>query len=172
MSISIAYFVSYSHADKRLAHRLLDLIQPRLAIQKGFSFSQWIDNAIDPGQHWSDEISTALATCDFGLMLISPSFLASGFIRTEELPVFIEQVRSGTSLTHTRVRKPLVPVMLEQVPLDGTADLSGLEQIQIFRDRDGRSFATTRGPNSTAFADQLVSAITTKLRRLNSAAVP
>lgn len=61
------------------------------------------------------------------------------------------------------IRKPLVPVMLKPIPMDGAADLAGLEQLQILRNREGRSFSQTRGPTADAFAEQLVSAILAKL---------
>jgi hypothetical protein len=168
----LKYFVSYAHADKAAAHKLLDLLHPRLAILRGYSLSHWIDDAIEVGERWTDTIEDALAACDFGLLLLSPAFFASGFIRREELPTFIGQTQGPTGQARTRVRKPLVPVMLKHVPLDGSADLAGLEQLQVFRDRDGRSFDRTRGHLGDAFADQLTRAIATKLARLHPATSP
>ncbi len=159
------YFVSYARADRADAGRLLGLLQPRLAIMRGFGFSHWIDDAIAVGERWTDAIDDALSSCDFGLLLLSPAFFASGFIRREELPVFIEQTRTPAGQARTRVRKPLVPVLLKQVPLDGSADLAGLEQLQVFRDRENRSFAQTRGHVRDAFASHLARAIATKLAR-------
>ncbi len=62
----------------------------------------------------------AIDNCDFGLLLISPAYLASKFITEKELPVFV----SGEKLS--------IPVMLN--PVDFTRhDLKGLEKKQIFR---------------------------------------
>ena len=172
MTVHLNYFVSYAHADKAAAQNLLQLLHPRLAILRGYSFSHWIDDAIEPGTRWTDAIGDALTACDFGLLLLSPSFLASNFIRRDELPVFIGQIQGPTGQAHTRVRKPLVPVLLKDVPLDGSADLAGLEQLQMFRDHEGRSFDRTRGHLRDAFADQLTQAIATKLARLHPATSP
>jgi len=170
MPKDLSYFVSYARADQPQPRRLLDLLAPRLAIARGYRFSPWVDDRIEVGERWTDAIGAALGGCDFGLLLLTPAFFASGFIRREELPIFIERVADPGALAgsepSTRIRKPLVPVMLRPIPLDGSADLAGLEQLQVFRDREGRAFTRTRGPTADAFADQLVAAILTKLRRL------
>jgi hypothetical protein len=170
MPRDLAYFLSYARADRPQVERLRDLLAPRLAIVRDFRFTGWIDDQIHVGERWTDAIDAALAGCDFGLMLLSPAFFASGFIRSEELPRFIELVAGpGTgpgAAVQTRIRKPLVPVMLKPVPLDGSADLAGLEQVQVFRDREGRAFSQTRGTTAEAFADALVAAILAKLRVL------
>lgn len=153
MPLDLTYFVSYARADKEPTIKLLELLQPRLAIARGFRFAHWIDDRIGLGERWNDEIGTALAACDFGLMLLSPAFFASGFIRREELPHFIEQVRDpvadpsapARTQTQTRIRKPLVPVILKPIPMDGAADLAGLEQLQIFRDHEGGASARPAG---------------------------
>ncbi|WP_157817376.1 toll/interleukin-1 receptor domain-containing protein [Candidatus Thiodictyon syntrophicum] len=170
MTVELTYFVSYAHADQAPTGRLLDLLAPRLAIARGYRFRHWIDDRIAVGERWTDAIGAVLAGCDFGLLLLSPSFLASGFIRREELPTFIERISNpgggAGSEAETRIRKPLVPVMLKPIPLDGSADLAGLDQLQLFRDRERRAFTETRGHTADAFADQLVAAMLTKLRRI------
>ncbi len=169
MPRDLAYFLSYARADRPQVERLRGLLAPRLAIVRGFRFTGWIDDEIRLGERWTDAIEAALAGCDLGLMLLSPAFFASGFIRREELPHFIDQSAAPAApgaTGQTRIRKPLVPVMLKPVPLDGSADLAGLEQLQVFRDRAGRAFSQTRGPTADAFADDLVAAILSKLRVL------
>ncbi|MCG6861593.1 MAG: hypothetical protein LJE70_10015 [Chromatiaceae bacterium] len=83
----------------------------------------------------------------------------TGFITGTELPHFIEKRDTGAP----SIRKPTIPVGMIPIPLDGPADLKGLEQIQIFRDRDGRWFDRTRGHIRTDFADQLTAAIVDRL---------
>jgi hypothetical protein len=170
MPRDLAYFVSYARTDHAQVERLSSLLTPRLTIVRDFRFTGWIDDEIRVGERWTDAIGAALAGCDFGLMLLSPAFFASGFIRREELPHFIDQSAAPTATSgatgQTRIRKPLVPVMLKPVPLDCSADLAGLEQLQVFRDREGRAFSQTRGTTADAFTDALVAAILAKLRVL------
>ncbi|WP_089725512.1 toll/interleukin-1 receptor domain-containing protein [Candidatus Thiosymbion oneisti] len=159
MRIRKNFFVSYARADGHLPNRLLELLRPRLAIMQGFDCDTWIDTMIPVGAAWRREIDTALAQCDFGLLLLSPGFFASRFISERELPRFLGLGPDGG----IRIRKPIVPVGLKYVPLDGSADLKGLDQIQIFRDSQDRWFNQTRGQVSETFADQLVAAIVAKL---------
>jgi len=159
-------FVSYAHTDKAQAQALMELLAPRLAISSHYEFSAWIDDDISLGSRWTDAIDTALRDCDFGLLLLSPAFFASGFIRRDELPTFIDQVRRPGQGNHTRLRKPVIPVQLKAIPLDGSADLAGLEQLQLFTDDQGRAFHQLRGHLKDGFADQLVSAMLRRLRTL------
>ncbi len=160
MSIRNKFFVSYARADDPLPGRLLDLLRPRLAIMQGFDCDAWIDTMIPVGADWRREIDRALDRCDFGLLLVSPGFFASRFISDRELPRFLDLGPEG-DLT---IRKPIVPVGLKAVPMDGSADLKGLERTQIFHDSQGRWFNRTRGHVSETFVDELVKAIAAKLK--------
>ena len=166
MPRAISYFVSYAHADKAQAQALMALLAPRLAISSDYQFNGWIDDDIPLGSRWTDEIDKALLDCDFGLLLLSPAFFASHFIRRDELPTFIEQVRQPGQGAVTRLRKPVIPVQLKPIPLDGSADLAGLEQLQVFTDRESRAFHQLRGHLKDRFADELVSATLRRLRTL------
>jgi hypothetical protein len=166
MPSPLRYFVSYAHADKAQAQALMQLLADRLAISSHYRFSAWIDDDIPLGSRWTDEIATALKDCDFGLLLLSPAFFASDCIRRDELPTFIDQVRRPGQGNHTRLLKPVIPVQLKAIPLDGSADLAGLDQLQIFTDAEGRAFHGLRGHLKDRFADQLVSKTVRRLRTL------
>ena len=155
MHIIASHFKHYP-----LPTRLLDLLQPRLAIMKGVDCDARLDTMIPVGADWHREIDQALDCCDFGLLLLSPGFFASRFISRQELPRFLGLgPDSGIS-----IRKPIFPVGLEAVPLDGSADLKGLDRTQIFRDSQGNWFNRTRGYIRKTFEDELVAAIAAKLR--------
>lgn len=149
---TIRYFVSYANQEETQALKLLEQLATHLAIHPQFSFERWRDRAnILPGDEWAEKIEEALDACDFGLLLVSPRFLASEFITRNELPRFV-QPRSAA-------RKPdklCFPVMLKPVHLDGKHDLKGLEAIQIFVDERRRAFTQTRG---SEFCDQLYSTL-------------
>jgi len=91
---------------------------------------------------------------------LSPNFFASTFIQANEIPHFL----TATTGCAVNIKKPVVPVGLVPVSLDDSTNLAGLEQLQIFRDREGRYFSETRGHISDAYTDQLVAAMLAKLK--------
>ena len=107
--------------------RFRSVLAPLLKTSSKFQFGEWIDQQILPGEHWRAEIEHALECSRFGLLLVSPGFLASEFITQEELPRLLAKTM-------------VVPVALQQILFDGTMDLKGLEDRQVFRDSKGRSF--------------------------------
>lgn len=96
--------------------KLQDILSP----SRRHDYRLWRDTRLILGEEFEKQIREAIDECDFGLLLISPAFLASQFITEKELPAFV----SGT--------KPSVPVMLQQVDFE-RHDLKGLENRQIFR---------------------------------------
>jgi hypothetical protein len=112
-----------------------------------YQFSPWSDHAILPGEFWRREIEEALERAHFGLLLLSPQFLASDFIGAEELPKLLK-------------KRMVVPVALQAIPLDGSIDLKGLQDRQIFRDSKGRAFDKCHTPSDRRdFARELFGTI-------------
>lgn len=147
-------FVCYARKDKSQVEKLLDLLHPRFEIATGMNLHLWRDQLIPVGSAWRDEIRQALRACDLGLLMLSPDFFASDFITREELPHLLRQLNGGLQL-----HKPVVPIVVKRIPLDGAADTQGVDQLQVFTDDQGRCFSQTRGHIRDAFADQLTQAI-------------
>ncbi len=147
------YFLSYAHRNTADVERFRDLLEPLLKASADFAFGEWTDHVILPGEHWRKEIDQALERSRFGLLLVSPEFLASKFIAENELPVLLA--------------KPMVvPVELHRIAFDGSMDLKGLEDRQVFRDRKGRSFDACRAmADRRDFARELFSKIVALLRK-------
>ena len=147
MKQSVGFFLSYAHDDRADVERLRSVLEPLLKTSSRFQFGEWSDHRILPGEHWRTEIEHALEGARFGLLLLSPGFLASEFITKEELPPMLA--------------KPLVvPVELQRILFDGTMDLKGLEGRQVFRDAKGRSFDGCRTmPARRDFARELFTKI-------------
>lgn len=142
-SIDLSYFVSYAHDDDRLKRDLLKRLAVRLAIAKGYRFESWDDRRLLVGEAWFDCIVAAIARCDAGLLLLSPAFFASPFIRKHELPKLLAEKR-------------LIPVALRPLPLDGSADLAGIEALQIFPYPFGKPYSENRSNSEKdRFADEL-----------------
>ena len=129
---SVPFFLSYAHADAADLERFRLVFEPLLNSSPKFQFSRWSDHLTCPGERWRDEIQRSLEYCKFGLLLVSPNFLASQFITGEELPLLLA--------------KPMVvPVMLHRLLFDGLMDLKGLGERQVFRDSRGRAFDACTG---------------------------
>jgi len=80
------------------------------------------------GEKWHDSIQVGLAESAIGLLMVSPAFLASKYVREHELPKFVG----------AEALKPLIPVGLAPVDFQ-RQDLKGLQDHQIFR-LDGKFF--------------------------------
>ena len=155
MKKKINFFVSYAHSNKTLANSFLEKLREMLAPSKKHEYVLWRDTGLEVGEDWENQISEAIDNCDFGLLLVSPGFLASKFISEHELPLFV----SG--------EKPSIPVMLQ--PIDFSRhDLKGLERKQIFRlDYDGfkepRAYGECKNQRRDTFVLELFRAIEDKL---------
>eukprot|EP00300_Choanocystis_sp_HF-7_P006445 c14711_g1_i2.p1 GENE.c14711_g1_i2~~c14711_g1_i2.p1 ORF type:complete len:1176 (+),score=297.74 c14711_g1_i2:420-3530(+) len=68
-------FISYSHKDMAFAKRLVQELSKEVTI--------WIDEKIDPGAVWKDEISHALSNCRVCLVIFTPTWAASNWCQGE-----------------------------------------------------------------------------------------
>ncbi|HJQ35426.1 MAG TPA: FxSxx-COOH system tetratricopeptide repeat protein [Pyrinomonadaceae bacterium] len=99
---SFTVFVSYAHSDnespdpsKRWLNRLLEQLQP-LVLQN--RVGAWSDRQIEAGEQWDGSIKAELAAANVAVLLVSPAFLASKYIRNSELPALLMNAmnRGGT----------------------------------------------------------------------------
>lgn len=155
----IRYFLSYAHDDDKLPEKLLNELDKQLGACRDFTFQRWQDTHILPGEKWHEEIQKAARECDFGLLLVSPSFLKSKYIGEHELPLFV----SGD--------KPCIPVGLCRIDFQNH-DTKGLAESQVFlhatpRSKTPKYFAECSGNVSAAFAHSLFNKITARLKKLH-----
>ena len=153
MKQPVRFFLSYARCDSADVKRFRAVLAPLLKASSQYDFGEWIDHQILPGEHWREEIEQALESARFGLLLLSPGFLASEFITNKELPPLLAKAM-------------VVPVELRQILFNGTMDLKGLEDRQVFRDAKGRSFDRCRAMlDRSDFARELFTKIVALLEK-------
>ena len=86
-----AVFISYAHADnessdpqKRWLDQLLEILNP----QEDIDICS--DRDIEIGEQWHERIQAHLNAAKAVVLLVSPAFLASSYIRNSELPVILK----------------------------------------------------------------------------------
>jgi hypothetical protein len=117
----VATFVSYAHADIKIATKFLDEFSEMLLPSVNYEYVFWRDKNILPGENWHTEIQNALSRCSMGVVLVSPAFLGSKYVSVHELPALMN-----------RSEALLIPVMLNRVNFE-RHDLQGLKEQQIFQ---------------------------------------
>jgi hypothetical protein len=110
-------FYSYAHEDEELR----DELEKRLStLRANEAIEEWHDRRILAGESWGDEIDAALDRADIILLLLSPDFLGSTYIRD------VEVQRALTR--HQRQEAVVVPIVLRPVPL-GDTPFRGLQAL-------------------------------------------
>jgi len=84
-------FISYSRKDRAFLERFWTHLSPQETL---YGLQSWDDSRIQPGDIWLDQIEQALARAQVALLLVSPDFLASDFIRRKVLPCLFEAAQN------------------------------------------------------------------------------
>ena len=115
-------FICYARAD----HDLVEVFHGThlKSVEDDVGIEFWRDlERIRAGEHWNDSIARAIASSDVFLLLLSPAWRASSYIRDTELPRILART--------TRHQTLVIPVLLSDciwqsqvrglqvVPLDG-----------------------------------------------------
>lgn len=142
MRKAVRFFVSYSGKNSRLVSDLLERLDPHFKASRANDYSVWEFHQLVAGERWHERIQTEIAACDFGLLLLSPEFLASRYIKQEEVPRLLREKR-------------IIPVGLK--PIDfALHDSMSLDAYQLFRLRmprgDLRCYSELDGQGRDAFA--------------------
>jgi TIR domain len=80
-------FLSYCHIDRRWLDRVLVHLKP---LEDDSQLEIWSDRRIDAGDKWRLEIADAVSKAKVAILIVSADFIASKFIRTEELPPLLK----------------------------------------------------------------------------------
>jgi hypothetical protein len=144
----VGLFLSWSHQDLALKEDLLWRLTPSLSILRGVRAGWWEDSHLLVGEDFRSAIVGELGRCDYGVLLLSPSYVASRFVARYELPRFVGPAAD----------KGALPVALRPLPLDGSRELRGIEKVMIFRYR-GKAFSELNAAGRDGFASELATQI-------------
>jgi hypothetical protein len=102
----VRIFISYSHRDETFLEELKTHLK---AVVRGADLELWDDRRLRAADDWHAEIQAALDAADLVLLLVSPDFLASDYIRRHEvLPALLAQRQAGRPVTCLFLRHSLV----------------------------------------------------------------
>ncbi len=165
MKKRIKYFVCYSSENHAIVASLVKKLGYHLNLSKDYRFEKWYDGDIVLGDDWHERIQRAIRDCNIGLLMLSPSFFASKYIKKHELPHFLTKSSKGLN-----IEKPIAPVGIEYFDLKG--DLLGLGATQIYRyqKNPGSSFKfydeCRRSDEKNHFAAKLADQLIIKLNSM------
>ncbi len=84
-------FISYAHEDLDL---VTDFRKHLAEVECGYDLPFWADDSILAGHDWNDRIAAAIADAHVFLLMLSPSFFNSSYIRTTEIPAIHARLRA------------------------------------------------------------------------------
>ncbi|MGO9620513.1 MAG: toll/interleukin-1 receptor domain-containing protein [Desulfobaccales bacterium] len=99
----VQVFICYSHSDKKWLERLKVHLTP---LRRDHEVDFWEDTRIRPGSKWRDEIRVAVEQANIAVLIISADFLASDFIRTDELPPLLKAAEEEGALILPIIASP------------------------------------------------------------------
>jgi hypothetical protein len=121
-NVTRTLFISYSHEDNK-EHRWVERLTPFLdGLRDQLPIDPWVDNKLKSGENWRDGIADAISRAAAAVLLVGPNFLASQFIKENELPDLLQAKKAGTL--------SLFPLVVAYSPWE----LSVLEKHQAFND--------------------------------------
>jgi len=131
-------FISYAHDDDQA---WLDTLLSHLSWIQRRGVEIWTDRDIAPGALWHDTIQDELDRAQVAILMVSPAFLASSYISSEELPTMLDAAAGdGLTIFWIPVRpsaypqSPIARFQAAHAPNKPLAGLRGAERDQALVD--------------------------------------
>mgnify|MGYP003376044535 CR=1 FL=1 len=141
-------FLSWCHKDLAVKTDLIDRLGDELRILKDVDVQWWEDSHLLCGEEFGPAIHGRIDEADYGVMLLTPAYVASSFVERYEWPRFIGDAAD----------KGALPVAVGRLAaFDGSRDYRGVERHQVFF-LDGRTYSQLRG-RRPEFAQRLATEI-------------
>jgi hypothetical protein len=124
VSSPLKIFISYSHRDETFKDELVTMLG---GLRRRGIVDAWQDRRIEAGDEWNKSIEDAMNDCDLALLLVSPDYVASGFIQEEEQPKLLQRRQEMQLRVLPIIVRPCKwqsePVLkdLQALPRDGKA---------------------------------------------------
>ncbi|GAB6142073.1 hypothetical protein JCM14076_28020 [Methylosoma difficile] len=138
-------FVSYAHVDaeddNKTAESFFTLLQQHLKPIQNVQCTIWRDDGLSLGKNYITQINQALDESHCGILLFSPGFFGSDFIRDHELPKLLKKAYLAPLLL-----KPILPK--KHIP-------ANLEKLQYFH-QNNQAFSELDSVGKAAFVLQFV----------------
>ena len=96
-------FISYAREDKDWCEQIICYLKPAELAEK---VKIWADTEIQYGEKWEKAIASNLERASVGILLITPEFLASEYIRTKEMPWLLDKM-DAQQIT-------IIPIMIKK----------------------------------------------------------
>lgn len=144
-------FISYSHKDVKW----FDAVREQMAVlQAEGRLSMCDDTQLAVGEDWAAQLNEMMLTARLGMLLISAPFLASKFVREQEVPqIFDRHEQGGMKIYPLLVR----PCPWKEVPW--------LARLQL-RPQDARRQAKPLSAFEGAARDQVLVDVATEVATL------
>ncbi|WP_459655161.1 DnaB-like helicase C-terminal domain-containing protein [Achromobacter xylosoxidans] len=104
----ISIFISYAHKDEKYRESLEEHLS---TLRRRGQISHWTDRKITPGEPWANEIDKNIKSADIIILLISSSFIASGYCYEKELGIALQRHEAGSAV--------VIPIFVRPTDLNG-----------------------------------------------------
>jgi hypothetical protein len=144
-------FISYSHEDARW---LQEIKQQLAVLESEGLLSTCEDTQVEVGTAWYERLHEAMLSAKLGLLLISSSFLASPFVRREEIPRLFSQ--------HEEAGMKVYPLLVRPCPWE---QVQWLKRLQL-RPQDSKRRVKPVSAFTGAAREQVLVDVANEIARL------